>query len=335
MTRFAWIVGALALVGCNKDKDGTGDGTDTPVTCTTKISDSSYPYPGQIDFYYQADLVIVFSDEKHEANDFTLMDASGAEVTGTLTWNTDNDEATFSPDAPLSPSTTYTMVVSYCAGEAEISFSTSSLGSEVDVTELPGKAYQIDLGSANFVEPEGIGTVIGGLLEQNILVGVTEASDTTVKMIGAISDADDADGDGNLEEQDPCNPTIDFPEAAFENPHFQVGPETTTISAAGYDITIEDLEIGGDFASDASYFGGGTLSGTVDTRPLAPLLDEGGGEGAICDLVLELEYGECQPCPADGEPFCLTLVVNRITATELSSGLTVLTEDTLPAECGE
>lgn len=335
MTRFAWIVGALALVGCNKDKDGTGDDTGEPATCATKISDSSYPYPGQIDFYYNADLVIVFSDADHAASDFMLMDSAGTEVTGTVAWNTDNDEATFTPDAPLAPSTAYTMVVNYCAGEAEISFSTSSLGTEVNVSDLPGKAYQIDLATANFVEPAGIGSVIGSLLEQNILVGVTEASDTTVKMIGAISDADDSDGDGNIEEQDPCNATIDFPEADFENPHFQVGPETTTISAAGYDITIEDLEIGGDFASDASYFGGGTLSGTVDTRPLAPLLDPEGGESAICDLVVELEYGECQPCPTDGEAFCLTLVVNRITATELSSGLTVLTEDTLPAECGE
>ena len=100
MLRFAWIVGALALVGCKGDKDGTGDDSAEPA-CDITIPET-FPYADQIDFYYMADLEVEFSAPDDAT--LMLMDASGAEVTGTTTWNEIGDVAIFSPDGGLTPS---------------------------------------------------------------------------------------------------------------------------------------------------------------------------------------------------------------------------------------
>ena len=111
-------------------------------------------------------------------------------------------------------------------------------------------------------------------------------------------------------------PSIDFPVADFsETPHFEIGGEgKTTISVADITVEIQNLRIAGDFASDASYFGGGVLEGTIDTRPLDSLLDDSGEAGAICNTAESLGV-TCVPC-SDNEPYCLSLKVDSITATE-------------------
>ena len=332
MTRYAWLLGALALVGCKGGKDEAAtDDTGTGPSCTVTIDDT-YPASDAVDFYYRAALEVEFS-EAPEGATLALVDAAGNNVDGTASSSDDGTVITFTPSSSLQPSSSYTLNIDYCNGTPAINFMTSSLGSAVSpASALNDHAYKIDLASARFLEPEGIGSVLGQLLEQNILVGVVTATDTDVEMIGAISVAGTTD-------QDMCNPTIPFPPADFANPHFQVGPETTTISAGGVDVTIEDLSIGGDFASDGSYFGGGTLGGTVDTRPLAPLLDTSGegGDSYVCDLVADLEYAECVPCPGDGEPYCLTLSVDQIIATDIGVGLVELSEEDVAAnpDCAE
>ncbi|MDP6932735.1 MAG: hypothetical protein QGG40_07450, partial [Myxococcota bacterium] len=79
----------------------------------------------------------------------------------------------FTPDAALSPSTGYTVEIHYCNGMPSIGFTTSSLGTSVDdISALVGSTYELDLGSARFVEPEGVGTILSTQIEQSLLLGV-------------------------------------------------------------------------------------------------------------------------------------------------------------------
>ena len=149
-----------------------------------------------------------------------------------------------------------------------------------------------------------------------LIFSADETVGSTVQMIGALAVK-------NSTRQDYCDPSIAFPEADFSaNPFFSIGPQDTTFNVAGYAVDIEDLNITGAFAPDATFIEGATLSGTIDTRPLAGLIDPK-NEAAICELAANFQ-AECQPCPSDGAPFCLTLVANRIVGTLVDGSLVVV-----------
>jgi hypothetical protein len=161
-------------------------------------------------------------------------------------------------------------------------------------------------------------------------------------MIGAIS-GDASTTDDGAGTQDICNPTIPFPEADFtENPHFQIGPEDTTLSVAGYDIIIGDLEISGDFASDGSYFGGGTLGGVIDTRDLLDIdelaslvCSKDASDTCVCDFVAETGYATCSSCPDGSGAYCLTLLADQIVAEALGETLEEIAESDCHEDCAD
>lgn len=335
MVMFGWMLSALTLVGCGKDKETTNDTGDTvEPTCTVEISET---VPAQDESFYYRGTIEVYFTEADDTATVTLTDASGAEVAGSTTWSDDATVLYFAPSSPLAASSNYTLAIDYCGGAPSVSFSTSELGAEASTADLNGKAYTIDLASARFIEPAGIGSLIGDLLEQNILVGVVDASDTSLSMIGAISVA-------GTTEQDTCTPSIDFPEADFSgNPFFSVGPEDTTIAVAGYSATIRGLEISGAFAPDLSYFGGGKLAGTIDSRDLLTIPDlleltgcDGTVDSCLCDFISGTGLATCSAC-SDGTDLCLTLLADQIVAEEISGSLVVRTEAEVDAdpECVE
>lgn len=292
----------LLLTACPAT-DKPVDTDDVAPPCEVEI-ETTVPSSDAVDAYYRGNIEFHLSDPDPSATITT-------DIPGTLLISEDSETISWVPTAPLAPSTDYTVTLDYCFGSAPLSFRTSDLGTTmVTPADLPGHTYSINLGPpTRFVEPAGIGTVLASQLTQDILVGVQGFdTDGKILMIGAI-------GKEGVEPaaQEYCDPSIPFPAADFDaSPYFQIGPETTTLSVAGYSVEIQNLEITGTFAADGSYFGGGTLSGTIDTRPLAPLLDDSGNEGAICDLAINFG-AECQPC-SDGLNFCLTLVADQITA---------------------
>ena len=129
-----------------------------------------------------------------------------------------------------------------------------------------GRTYVVDLASGRFIKPAGVGDLIGGLLENSILIGVV-SSGSELEIRGAISQ------EGNTD-QDTCLPTLDdFPNADFTStPYFEIPEGDVSISVAGFTVQINSMSISGTFSSDASYFGGGTVSGEIDARDLGPLL---------------------------------------------------------------
>lgn len=281
---------ALMIMSCG-DKDDSGD---TQPACGVEIRET-FPASGSTAAYYRGEIEFVLS----APDDSAVLTVDG--VTGTSAVNEDGLAVVFTPDAPLAAGTSYTATLNYCSGEASVDFTTSGLGTPLsDPSVLEGSVYSLNLQDGRIVIPAGVGSVLEQYLEVTLFIKVDSASGGTLNMYGAL--ADDA-GTG----QDYCSETLDFPEADFSNaPFFAIGPQDTTISVAGYTVTIDDLFISGDFAADGSYWGGGVLEGKVDTRPLVDLIEEGGEEDAVCAIVAGFGVS-CEPCPADGQPFCLSI----------------------------
>jgi hypothetical protein len=297
-------------VACGKDTDSTEDSGD--VGCEVEVR-KTYPAADAEDFYYKGTVEF----HLNKADDTAEISVDGVDGTS---WRNDRDDIVyFKGTDALAPSSTYTATLSYCTGEPSISFTTSALGEAVaDDIDLTGFTYSLDLQSGRVVVPEGVGAVLQDYMDFQILVQPTSVSATELGILGGIPDGDDPS------HQDYCAPSIPFPAADFTSaPFFQFGPQSTTINVADYSITIDNLMIAGTFSADGSWFGGGTLAGEVDTRPLVPILfpDEE-DPNAICDFIEGFSV-YCVPCGGDETiPFCLQIEAQDMVA-ESTGGATV------------
>ncbi len=338
MKNIAWILPGLALatvIGCSGDKDSgdaTGDGGGDGGTgaCEVEIG-TTFPVDGETSAYYRTTVDFKLSAEDPDGTPSIMLAGPSGDVAGTTTVSDDGKTVTFTPSGALDSGATYTATIDFCRGQDSISFTTSSLGAPLTAS-IDGKAYKVDLGGADFVQPAGVADLLLGQLENDILLGVVSSS-PNLQIIGAIS----MDG---VSDQDMCNETIDFPAADFsDSPYFQIGPQDTTISVAGFNVDILQLAISGTFAADGSYFGGGTLAGELDARLLAPLVGDLLGTtdpDEICGVVAGFGVS-CQACSSDGAAYCLEVYVRDITATELGTPIVVRTTADIDADptCAE
>jgi hypothetical protein len=339
MNRFVSILGLLALAACSsKDGDTSGftDGdADGVIGDTCDVEGVAVAYPtsdGATDFYYRGAVEFAFDGMDDEAT-ITVSDAGGNALEGGTSWVGNN--LVFQPSAPLAAQSDYSATLSHCAGDSTVSFRTSDIGSalEGDASTLVGNTYVVSLEGARFVKPAGVGSLLLGMLEQDILLGVVSVSDTEIEMNGALSETTSS-------AQDRCEPSIDFPDAAdFTGaPFFSIGPQDTTLSAGGYDVAISQLQIAGDFTSDGSQIGGAILSGEIDARDLVGALVGGGlleeeDPDAVCDLIGTFGVA-CETCASDGADYCLAIYVDQITANADDQTL-VAQEECDPEACAE
>jgi hypothetical protein len=190
---------------------------------------------------------------------------------------------------------------------------------------LVGKTYNMDLSSGRFVEPAGVGDIIGGLLTPDaasILIGITSADAAEIGMMGAVGD-----GAGG---QDMCTESFSFPIPAdfTGNPFFEIETERLDLSIEGFDLTIEDLLISGSFAPDGSYIDGLVLEGFLDVAILAELIGDD-----PCALLATFGVA-CEDCGDGLEPHCLGVKVDSMRGDELA-GLTLEERDATAVACDQ
>lgn len=307
--------GADTDSGTDSDTDsGTDSGTDTgpdtgSVPCRARVTDTR-PAAGERSAYYRGDIEFELSGPDPSAT------VSGP-VSGVTTFSADGTTVTFTPDAPLDPVTDYTFVMTTCVGSFDLSFTTSQLGMPVtDVRSLARRTYGFALSEGRVVRPEGVGSVLSAYMDQETLLGVRRADETNLDVRFAPSLYGSAPP-----EQDTCAVTGDVSGVDFsEQPWFSAGALSIVLNIAGVPVPLDGMTFEGAFASDGSYIGGGVVSGTLDTRPLDPLLDDSGTPGAFCAVAAS--FGEtCEPCPEDGASYCLPLRVDELTATEVDAML--------------
>lgn len=175
-----------------------------------------------------------------------------------------------------------------------------------------GRGYRLDLGGADFVEPAGIGGLLGSLLSEDWLLGVSSASGSDIEFEMAFST-------GLGEAQDYCSPTVAFPAADFStNPAFVLGPQDTTLSLVGTEITIAQLELSGKISADCGSMEDGRLAGQIDVRDLGDLFSglTGSTDAAVNCATLASFGASCQACLSDGAELCLGLDIQNLEGNE-------------------
>lgn len=167
-----------------------------------------------------------------------------------------------------------------------------------------GKTYLLDVTERDWAEPRGIGSEIDNFVP-NFLMRIEGESPDTFDVVMATATPDGV--------QDPCNLTsmvtgtrgadgvaigpTEFPL------HIQHTEEPVAVDGPIYDFKLTNVLPRGRALSEE-----GELVATMDFRDiyeLFTLIDNPTPE-LVCQELGGM-YGDCVPCPNDGEPFCLTV----------------------------
>ena len=323
----------FALFACNDSQKDTPQ-EDTAFTACDATIESTYPILNAADVYYRDNLKVNFSEEGIDAT-LTLTDSSGTQVSGSGT--TEGSQFTFTPNEPLTPSSSYRASVQYCGSEEPvvIDFTTSSFGTPLTNgnSDLLGKTFAVDLESGVVLEPAGVGELLRSLLSNTFLINVFETSDSTISVLSALSYA-------NSLEQNFCVPTLnDFPLIdVSQTPFFSLKADTLQLNVAAYNTKVYDFTVEGTFASDGSYFGQAYLSGEFDAREAYVLLSDFGfdaeNEDDVCGLLEDLG-ASCTECSTDGAPYCVRLVLDDLIANAIEEEIVPVCEINCHVLCEE
>jgi hypothetical protein len=176
-----------------------------------------------------------------------------------------------------------------------------------------GWVYSVDLAGGTWVEPVGLGPLIGAALATTgLLVSPTAFRATEVDLLAAL---------GVYDVQDPCVATVSLPGSPWTDPVFSTSAPTLELTFFGVPLALNDVTFTGTFQPDGERIGGAELAGQLDTRTLGALLGLGTDEGATCDLVAAFGVS-CLPCP-DGLPYCLDVDITDLGAPHLP-GVTLI-----------
>lgn len=282
--------------------------------CAERVS-GTVPEDGATEWYWRTPLRV----EVEAASDVyvaRLSDALGRPVPVTLVPASEGGlmlDVVF--EGGLAPSTTYVLEVTDCASTTTISFTTSELGRPVQggVSALRDRTYELllDDPGAVWIQPGGLGTILGSFFGTPILLGVQWVDAARLDWIGATGFVDEGET-----WQDTSYPTWSFPVSDFsEAPFFTTEAPEVQLVVSGYDLPIYDFRLEGTFAADGASFRGAVLRGMGDTRYSGGALGTPEDEDALCRVARGIGV-QCEACP-DGEELCLTVEVRNLTGREV------------------
>jgi hypothetical protein len=197
-----------------------------------------------------------------------------------------------------------------------------------DPSVTVGNTYQLVIPLSDWTEPHGVGDIIGYYVPI-LLFGVTSATPVTIDIIGAVGATDDD------VIQNECVVTTDFTDGVWPDGagQFSIGPTDYQVKIQNIDAKLWQATSSGRFRADGSGFDNGVLAGMLDARELVnffvvPL-------EMIC--VVAAAFGApCQPCPSDGETYCVGIKAEGYTG-EVVPGLTVqkITPEDIGPNCDD
>ena len=332
MNRGLWAICTLAVLGCNREKDEPSGDSSLPEAppCEVVALDQSWPDDGLSPASRDIRLSVGFSGVvSDEGLSFTVTDASGALVAGTVAL-TESDGvvtgATWAPDALLEADQAYTWAVSVCDATGGGGFTTGAYGDRVDPSVLIDSSFQLDLTGATWVQPEGGASIFRSLFDGVMLLGVEAADDSSIDLLAGVGEEIDSE----TIRQDPCFETADFEAEDFRNnPYAAVGPTTLTLDVQGFAVPLQGVIVTGAFTDGGATLSDGTLDAELDVRDVAASV--GYSADDVCDLLASYVGLECAVCSVDAEPYCVTMQLTDVEGEEIP-GLRLVPNEN-PTEC--
>jgi hypothetical protein len=295
---------SLFLLSCHTEK----------TSCSTLVT--SVPENQATEVYYRDPVALTFD---------MPVDPAAIQTTAKGGWSLDGSTLIFTPEPAFPPSSTQIFTLKGC-GEL-LAFTTSAVGTPADPEALTGNTYAVDLSGGQVIKPEGVGMLMATLFNDPLLMGIVEATETSLSLLHA--------GTKPLERppvQDFCTATTLLPAADFsQNPWFQAGPVDISPSILGVPVHVGNFQFSGDFLQDGSAVVKGHFTATVDGRDAEAAVPEMTAD-AVCSLLQS--YGsECVPC-SDGEIFCVDVEMIEVEAS-LTEGELVDVEASQCPDCEE
>jgi hypothetical protein len=300
----------------DSDPDSTVD-TDTAPPCTTVVTETT-PEEGGANWYWRDAPEVVFNQDAL-GSQVEILDAKGAPVAITARWAAGNVRVSLEPLDPLAPSSNYQIHVNVCDTDTHVNFTTNAYGEPMGVTasDLVGRTYVISFSTVEFTEPAGVGALLGTLITNPELVGVTAADAKAISFVATEGVALPTGG----YDQVAGSGVWSFPPGDFTSqPYFATDAEAIVLTYDAYELPIEGFHLEGTFASDGSSFGGGRLSGLADTRELCGYFGSS-DPGYVCNDLLGTWGIPCEDC-SDGGHYCMFIAAQRIEA-PLVPGFTI------------
>ncbi len=208
------------------------------------------------------------------------------------------------------------------------------VGAEED--EIVGNDYHVDLTSATFTEPPGVGGIIGQYLGEVHLAFHVTALDEGSGAAEVFSTL--VEPDGGTYVQDLCMATHDLSEDAVWAPPFvEMTFNEWVIAIEGNECTVDGMLTSFAFPAGGEVLAAGTLEGELNTLCLDEMIDPGADPGAACELLASLGI-QCIDCSDGSGPFCLFIAaediggdIAEVTGTnpetaEATAGLQVVTD---------
>jgi len=176
------------------------------------------------------------------------------------------------------------------------------------------------LSDATITEPSFLDFVASSYLTVPLIIAVTDADDTTLDLVGGVGYHENDGSYTQVMEEE----TWDFPAGDFsEQPYFEAYADYITLSYDGIPIPIEQFNLSGTFNADGSAIEEGVGTGLGDSRHMWALIGQPEEDyDAVCRIASKAGV-DCEPC-SDGEPYCIYIVAEGITAT-WEEGLTLVT----------
>ncbi len=317
--RLGLCVGMWGLTSCGGEGPAQGEKlldtgwfTDTADlvgdACRHRVV-ATLPEDKATGWYWRDSLELFVSTAQHERYDTYLIDENGIRLSVEPEWSEEGLSATLTAPSGLQANHTYTWHVHDCLEDGVVTFTTSELGEPLSggASSLTDRTFLLDLASADWTQPPGLGPVLALYFTTPVLLGVEAATVDTIDFLGAPGAVDALAG----VIQDRQAPTWDFGATSFvDAPFFEAEVDEVVFAFEGTSVVVSGFRLEGTFSAAGDAFGGAQLTGQADTRHLGMLLGDPDNMGAMCDYAQKLGIF-CDPC-ADGEPYCLDMTVQNL-----------------------
>lgn len=329
---------ALAMWGCNRPVDSTKssdngpDGSNPPPTdgpvipndsgteCLRQVVEVS-PQDRENGVYYRTPVRVLLSSTDPTAT-VQVFDDAGVEVPGELV--IDDVRLLWSwTDQPFQPLTHYTVRVTHQCAVEEVSWTTSEVGAPL-LTDVTNNTYALDVANGLWLQPIGANGLFSTMLRRyRLVVRVNDMTDPSSLDVLAGVSLNDA--------QNPCAPTVELWDMPFTDPYFALSSTTIALVTDSFSLNLENFQLNGAFAPNGQYIQGAVVAGILDTRSLGPALGLADTPQAVCQLVGTLNIA-CVAC-ADGDPYCLDMLVEAVDAPLAPFDLQPVLEEDIGADC--